>query len=204
MEKHVLKASRRDAVGKLAVRRLRREGLVPGNIYGHSEPNLNISLEATAVESFLDAGHRVVTVDVDGKEETSVVKEVQYDGLGSHIVHVDFARVSRFEKIELEVPIDLFGNVANGVVDFPKKEVLVYALASDLPERIEVRISDLKIGDIVRLKDLPVPPRCEFLDEPDAVILSVTEPKEEVVAGEAAVVEPEVIGKVKDEEDDKK
>jgi large subunit ribosomal protein L25 len=204
MEEYVLKARPRAEFGTKAARRLRSQGLLPANIYGHKEGNLLVTLDRKEFRRFFDAGHRIVTIEIDGKAEQGVLKEVQYDGLGSELVHVDFARVSRFEKIELEVPLELVGTVSGGVVDFPRKEVRIRGLPRQIPERIELRIGHLKIGDSVRARELPVPEGCELLGDLETIVVAIHEPKIEEIKPpvEAAPTEPELVGRAKAKEEE--
>jgi large subunit ribosomal protein L25 len=204
MDEFVLKGLPRAEFGKKASRQLRRDGRLPVNIYGHKQDNLNATLDAREFRRFFEAGHRIATLDIDGAQEYGVIKEVQYDGLGSEILHVDFSRVSKHEKIEIEVPFEVFGVVLAGVMDFPHKEVKVRGVPASLPEHIELRVGEMKIGDTIRVKDIPVPEGCSILDDPELVILAVHAPKgveeAEEESTEGASSEPEVIGKPNDEE----
>ncbi len=205
MEEFVLKGLPRADCGKKASRHLRQDGRLPVNIYGHKEDNLNATLDEREFRRFFEAGHRIATLDIDGKQEHGLVKEVQYDGLGSAILHVDFTRVSKDEKIEIEVPFSLLGVVAAGVMDFPHKEVKIQGLPASIPEHIELGVGDLKIGDSIRVKDVPVPAGCTILDDSDLVVLAVHAPKGiealEEAPSDVAASEPEVIGKPKEEDD---
>ncbi len=206
MEQFVLNAEPRAQFGSRAAELLRQSGRVPANIYGHKEANVLVSLDTKEFTKFLGAGHRFVTIRVGKKDEPSVVKEVQYDFLGSSLIHVDFSRISRDEKVEVEVPVETIGIPkglsAGGVLDFPMKEVLITGFPQDLPERIEINIEGLELGHAIRLKDLPVPANCVFSGNPELVIVTVVHQKTEtpVAPAEGAPVQPEVIGKKKEEE----
>jgi len=208
MEQFVLSAEARTEFGSRASELLRKRGRVPGNIYGHKEANVFVSLDLKEFSKFLGAGHRFVTIRVGAKDEPSVVKEVQYDHMGSTIIHVDLTRVSRDEKVQVEVPIETLGIPkglsAGGVLEFPLKEVLVSGFPQDLPERITVNIESLELGHAIRLKDLAPPANCTFVGDPERVVLTVVHQKIEapVVAApvEGAPVQPEVITRKKEEE----
>ena len=209
MEEHVLEAEPRSETGSRAARIYRSEGRLPANVYGHKEANLHVTLDTKEFTRFLDAGHRVATLRVGGKDEHGVVREVQYDSLGSHVVHVDFARVGRDEKIEVEVPIETVGvpkGVASGgLLEQPLKSILVRGLATNVPEHIELRVEDFEIGTDVRVRDLPVPANCELVhDEEDLVLHVVARRGTEAAApeGEEAPSQPEVIGRKKEDEGD--
>lgn len=206
MEQFVFPAESRTQIGSKPSRMIRARGRIPGNIYGHKEANVLISIDYKEFAKFLGAGHRFLTLRIGQKDESSVVKEVQYDHLGSTIVHVDFSRVSRDEKVEVVVPIETVGIPkglsGGGVLDFPMKEVSVSGFPQDLPEHITVNIESLELGHAIRLKDLPTPPRCVFVGNPESVILTVVHQQVEapVAPVEGAPAQPEVIARKKDEE----
>jgi large subunit ribosomal protein L25 len=205
MEKIVFQAEPRKEVGTRAARRIRASGRLPANIYGHGESQILVSIDAKEFTKFLDAGHRIVTVRVDGKEERSVVKEVQYDALGSTLIHVDFTRITKDEKIQMSVPVETIGAPkglsAGGVLVFPLKELDITGLPDDIPEHFPIRIEALEMGQAIRIKDLTPPERCEFAADPESVVIMIAHPREEAPAApvEAQAAQPEVIGKKKEE-----
>ena len=205
MEKIVFQAEPRKDVGTRAARRIRARGLLPANIYGHGDAQILISIDAKEFTKFLDAGHRIATVRVNGKEERSVVKEVQYDALGSALIHVDFTRISRDEKIQMSVPVETIGSPkglsAGGVLVFPLKELDITGLPDDIPEHFPINIEALEIGQSIRLKDLTAPAKCEFVADPESVVIMIAHPREEAPLApvESAPAQPEVIGKKKEE-----
>lgn len=206
MEQFVLNAESRNAFGSRASKRIRETGRVPANIYGHKEANVFVTLDAKEFGKFLGAGHRIVTIRVGSKEEPSVVKEVQYDHLGMGLVHVDFTRIRRDEKIQVEVPIETIGVPkgisGGGVLEFPLKEVLVSGFPQDIPEHIAINIEALELGHVVRVKDLPATANCSYVDDPETVVVTIVHQTIEVPVApvEGVPVLPEVIGKKKEEE----
>ncbi len=206
MEEFVLKADPRNEFGSRAARRLRASGGLPANIYGHGEQNLSVILDAKEFGHFFDAGHRIVTINVSGKKETSVIKEVQYDAIGAALLHVDFNRVSKDEAITIEVPVETVGTAkgvaGGGILETPLKGVRLEGLADKIPERLEVTIDEMQVGDTIRVRDLTLPEGCRVLDQEDLVVVAVTTTsvESEVDVGEAATSEPEFIGRKKDEE----
>jgi len=208
MDQISLNADPRSAFGSRAARSIRARGRIPANLYGHEEGNLHFSLDAKAFSKFLEAGHRLVTIRLGEQEESSVVKEVQYDPLGTTLIHVDFTRVRLDEKIEVEVPIEPIGvpkgAAGGGVLEFPLKEVRITGFPQDLPEKYELNIETLELGQSIRLKDLSPPPNCSFTEDPELVVAAIAHPREEVAApaaDEEQAVQPEVIGKKKPEEE---
>src|SRR5215207_314274 len=219
MEKVVLKATKRDVIGK-QVKAMRRAGQLPAVIYGrHSEPII-ITLDAHTAALTLGklTSSSLVTIDVDGTEYASLVREKQRDYIKNRILHVDFLAVSLDEKLRATVSIHFVG-VSLAVKDFGAvmihnlEQLEVEALPGDLPERIDVDISVLaRIGDGIRVRDVIVPDTIRVLDNPDTMVVVATAPKVEeeegVVAGAEAVAtaegEPELSvdrGKKEDEEE---
>lgn len=213
MEKVVLKAVRREVIGK-KVGALRRAGQLPAALYGrHVEPT-PITLDAhdaTLALAHLSSSS-LITIQLDGKEYPALVREKQRDFIKNRLLHVDFLAVSMTEKIRASVGIELAG-VAPAVKDFNAilvtglTELEIECLPADLPERVEVDITGLKeIGDSLYVRDIQVSDKVRIIDDPDELIVVVTAAKEEVieeVAAEAVeeLAEPEVIEKGKKEEE---
>ena len=225
MEKVVLKATRRDVVGK-QVKALRREGKLPAVIYGrHTEP-VNVNMDAhTAAQALAKlTSSSLVTIDVDGTEYFALVREKQRDYIKNRLLHVDFMAVSLNEKIRTRVDVHFIG-VSPAVKDFNAvmvhnlETLEVECLPTELPERIDLDISILaKPGEGIRVKDVVVPENIRLLDDPDTMVAVATFAKveEEVavpgaevaaVAAVAAPTEPELSverGKKEEEADEKK
>jgi len=211
MEKLVIAAEKRSTIGK-RVGVLRREGKLPGVIYGHKfEPTAIIMDLKEATRALNQAtSSSIVTVVLEGKEIASLVRERQRDYLKNRFIHIDFQAVSLTEKIRTAVNIEFTGIAPavkdfNGVVVDGLNSVEVEALPSDLPERFVLDISVLKeIGDSILVKDLVVPANVEVLTPEDEMLILITSPagEEEVTAAED--LEPEVIekGKKEAEEED--
>lgn len=202
MDEIKLIAQERSDYGRKASRTFRKEGLLPANIYGLGKENLTVTVNTKEFTRIFMAGHRIFTLEVGDGKEQSVVKEVQYDNLGSEVIHVDFTRIDITQKITLDVGVELIGTVASGMLQFPMKEVKVESLPAGFPASISINVIELKIGDAIRIEDLEVPDGCVFVDDPDALVLQVVAPIEEVeeeaveeVGEEADGAEPEVIGK---------
>jgi large subunit ribosomal protein L25 len=217
MEKVILKASPRTSTGR-HVRALRRTGQLPGVLYGHNVEPIIISLDAREATKVLVrlSSSSLVTIDLDGKEYPSLVREKQMNYIKRNLIHVDFQVVSLTEKIRANVSIVLTGNSA-AVKDFNAmlinglNELEVEAFPQDLPESVEVDISALvKIGDGIHVRDLVLSDKVTVLSTADEMIVLATAPAkeevEEVVTPEAAIVEgevePEVIEKGKKEEEE--
>jgi large subunit ribosomal protein L25 len=215
MEKVVIKATKRTVTGK-HVANLRREGKLPGVLYGHHLAPLPISMDLKETTNILSklSGSSIVNIEVENQEHAALVREKQWNYLRGSLLHVDFQAVSLTEKLRTDVSIELVGvspavKDLNAVVVSGIEEVEVECLPKDLPENISVDISNLKnIGDSIYLRDVPVPKDVVFLTDPNELIAVVSFIKEEVVEVvapvEAAAVEgtePEVIEKGKKEEE---
>ncbi len=217
MEKVIIKATHRTVTGR-HVRALRRSGELPGVIYGHNVAPIAISMNARDASKTLFhlTSSSLVTVDVEGKEYASLVREKQRNYVKGNVIHVDFQVVSLTEKIHANVAIELTG-LSPAVKDFNAvlvtglTELEVEAFPQDLPERVVVDIGSLvNLGDGIHVRDIVLPDKVLVLDEPEGMIVLATTPKveeEEVVAPEAEVVagemaEPEVIEKGKKEEEE--
>jgi large subunit ribosomal protein L25 len=212
MEKVVLKASKRDVSGK-QVKALRRAGQLPAVIYGrHVEP-VSISLDAHSASLALSklTSSSLVTIDVDGTEYPSLVRERQRNYIKGTLLHVDFLAVDLTEEIRASVRVEISGvspavKDNNAVLVTNITTLEVECLPTDLPERFVVDISTLKqVGDGIRVSDLAVPENVRILTDLDEMIVVTTFAKaeEEVapVAEGAAPEEPEVIEKGKKEEE---
>jgi large subunit ribosomal protein L25 len=191
MEKVVIKADRRDVVGK-QVKALRRAGKLPAVIYGrHTEP-INISLDAHTAALALGrlTSSSLVTIDVNGTEYAALVREKQRDFIKRRLLHVDFMAVSLDEKIRASVSVHFVGvspavKDHNAVLVHNLEELEVECLPPDLPERIDVDISALvRPGDGLRVKDVVVTDKVRLLDDPDTMVAVATFAKveEEVAA----------------------
>ena len=224
MEKVVIKATKREVVGK-QVKALRREGKLPAVIYGrHTEP-VNVVMETHVASQALAklTSSSLVTIDVEGTEYFALVREKQRDYIKNRLIHVDFMAVSLTEKLRTKVDVHFIG-VSPAVKDFNAvmvhnlETLEVECLPADLPERIDLDISVLaKPGEGVRVKDVVVSDKVRLLDDPDTMVAVATFAKVEeetaaVPGAEAAVAavsaaEPELSverGKKEDEAEEKK
>ncbi len=212
MEQVVINAAPRTVIGK-QVKQLRRQGLVPGILYGYGIEPMPLQFEAKELERVVrQAGSStLVQVIVEGKPYTAVVRDVQRDAIKRYIKHVDFQALSMTEKVRLPISLTLVGEApaeSQGATILQQlNEIEVECLPSALVHTIEVDISRLtEPGQVIAAKDLEVPEGIELLADPDEVIvIAAAEEEEEEVAGEEAVVEsaePEVITEKKAEEEE--
>jgi large subunit ribosomal protein L25 len=211
MEKVVLKATKRTVIGK-QVSQLRREGQLPGVIYGHKIEPTPITLEAHNAGLVIPhlTSSSIVNIELDGKLIPSLVREKQKNYIKNVYTHIDFQAISLTETIRAEVSLHFHG-LAPAIKEFSAaivnnmETVEVEALPNDLPERIEVDLSVLaKIGDAIHVRDLVIPARVTLLTDVDEMVAVATATHEEVVevVPSAEVAEAEVIEKGKKEEEE--
>ncbi len=208
MEKFVLNAQLRSERGSRRMTKIRGTGRLPAVIYGHKQENRPITFDAKEITGFIHAGHRFLTVSIEGVEENGMLKEVQYDSYGTQVIHVDIARIDIHEKITTPVRLEPAG-VPKGISQggnfgMSRHEVLVEGPASEIPEKIVVNVAGLELGHVMRIKDLPPVPGCRYTEDPEGAVASVALKKiEEVPVTAAPVPElPELIAKKKDVEEE--
>ena len=207
-----LEATTRESRGKNEARRLRVAGKIPAVVYGGADGAVPISVDPKVLSRILHSGsglNTIIGLDVAGKGVTQVlVKEFLLDPIKHSMLHADFYRVQMDKAITVTVVISLKGEakgvkLQGGIVDFPHREVEVECLPGDIPEHLTVDVSDLMIGQGVRLKDLATGAKWTPVSDPDTLIVHVIAAKvEEAPAeGAAAAAEPEVVKKGKGDED---
>src|SRR5215208_6964799 len=197
MERVRLEVTERDSVGTRASRRLRREGLVPGVLYGRGKPPHPICVPERQLRRALtgDHGlHAILDVVLEGQKTThaSILKEAQHDPLKGRLVHVDLQEVRLDQPIQAQVVVDLTGEPEGvkegGVMSQVVREIHVEALPMEIPDRIELDVSGMKIGDTLRLADLTPQEGVTYLDDLEETVLAtvtmptlIVEPEEEEV-----------------------
>jgi len=187
-----LTAEPRGVFGK-HVRRLRRQGIVPANIYGHGDSRA-IQAPARALEHLLVHGGRtgVVSIAVNGATETALMKGIQRDPISGHLLHVEFQAVSMTEEVTSSVPIRFVGESPavtkmGGIMTHPRTAVHVTARAVDLPEAMEVDVSVItELHGAIHVSDLAESPNYKITDAPEEVLAMVEPPKVEVEEVEEA------------------
>ena len=198
-------ASQRIALGSRANKRLRDSGFIPAVVYGHKEAVIPVALPKKEITNHLNHGAHLFDLALDGKSEKVLVKEVQYDHLGIEIIHVDFARVSLDEKVEVTVPLELKGTPKGeeegGVLQQIISELEIECLVTDIPDAIRHNVSDLAKDSVLHIKDLKLPAGVRALQDGDLIVATVKEIAEETPTETAeGVAEPEVIGRKAEDE----
>ena len=220
MAQITVQAEEREQLGKGANRRLRAQGKLPAVLYGHGVESVAVSVELRDVDHILrsETGHNTIFKLALGKSSNDVlIKDYQLDPIQGTLVHADFQTVAMDEKMTFMVPIQLQGTslgvVAGGVMDLVLREIELECFPADVPDHILVDVTDLEIGDAIRVEALHFDKsKAELLSDPALVVLTVVPPHvekepEEVALEEAEVLEgeeaeePEVIKKGKEEEE---
>jgi len=193
MEQITLKLTKRDELGSLNSRRLRRTGKIPGIVYGHKQQCVPVTVDADELNNLVDTGARMLNIDLDGTTESVMVRNVQFDTFGEKPLHVDFSRVAMDEQIHIEVNIEFHGEPVGvrdgGNLDLGIHQVNIACLPADVPEAIRAELSELNIGDTFHVRDLDVPPGVQFLTPGDAVVANVRPPVAEEPAAEEEALE---------------
>jgi large subunit ribosomal protein L25 len=208
-----LAATAREKTGKGAARQARFQKKVPAVIYGHGRATQTLMVDALALEKALtgiEPASTLIELSVDGKTSRTLIREIQRHPLRPDIIHVDFYEIKSGEKITLKVPVHLVGTPdgvrnAGGVLDQVTREVEIEVLPEHIPDRVELDVTALKIGDSLHVSELVIP-NAVILTGADLTIATVVPPRAEEVAAptpEAAteVAEPELIRKVREGEE---
>src|SRR5262249_24378760 len=176
--------------------RLRKEGFVPGVLYGRGEP-VAISIQERELRRALTGAaglHSILDVQIDGKGTThaSILKDYQVDKVRGGVTHVDLQEVRLDQTITASVAVHLIGGEdapgvrEGGVLSQPLREVQVEALPLEIPEHIDLDVSQMATGDTLRISDISVPDRVTLLDDPETVLATVRAPTREIVEEEVA------------------
>lgn len=206
-ESVVLNAQDRQGAGTRWARRLRKQGQVPCALYGHREATLSLTIAGGEIAKAIRHGVRLIDLKHGKGTNKALIREVQWDHLGQDILHVDFARISVDERIEVEVRVEIRGT-APGVAEggnliSPLHTLLVECLAIAIPESIRVNIGELHLNQSIHVKELKLPEGVKVLNDEDAIVVQVIPAKAEAEPTplEAATTgEPEIIGKKKEDE----
>lgn len=208
MEIIMIKADVREKIGSKEAQRLRKSNLVPAVLYGGKDKNQLLSIPKKEAWKLLGHGTRLIDLAFSNKTERVLVKDLKYNTVDEAIIHIDFARVAMDELLSISVAIILKGTPKGakegGVLEHNLRNLNVKCLPAAIPEKIELDISGLEVGDILRVKDLKLPEGVTTTVALDIAVAGVHMPKvEEVapVAAEVTTAEPEVITAKKPEEE---
>jgi large subunit ribosomal protein L25 len=213
MKELVVEVTSRETLGKNPARRLRHAGLIPAIVYGAKRDPVPVAVDPRKLLEIIhsDSGaNTIFQVNLGGVERRPhvMIKEYQVDPVKGKLLHADLVRIQMDEVIEVEVPVQVSGEPAGvkldgGILEHVTREVRVSCLPGDIPEHVTIDVSPLKIGDHLRVSDLPRNDRYRILTDPEQILVVVSPPAKEeapVVVAEAAPAapaEPEVIKKGK-------
>ena len=202
VETKVLQAKIRSSHGTQAARKERAAGLVPAIIYGHKQEPVSIVLDAHDLNIELMHHHRLLEIELDGKKEQLLLKDVQYDYLGDTVIHVDLNRVNLSERVQVSVEVVFKGTPQGvndgGTLDIHQPTVELECLVTSIPENVRADVSEMKLGDDFIAGSLVLPEGAKLVIPPETVLAVISmvaeEPAEEAPAEEGAT-EPEVIAR---------
>jgi large subunit ribosomal protein L25 len=218
----VLEATTRDRLGKNEAGRLRREGRVPSVLYGGANEAgkaeaISIEVDPKALMRILHSqsgANTLITLRLGGESARVMLKEFQLDPIDHRLLHADFYRVAMDRALTVTVPVVLRGEAPGvkqqgGILDFVHREIQIECLPADIPEHVEVDVSNLMLNQSIRLRDIIESVKWKPVSEPDIMLAHVVAPRAEAepapVEAEAATAtpaEPEVIKKGKIEKED--
>jgi large subunit ribosomal protein L25 len=214
-EQNTLEAQPRTPGTKNDARRVRKQGKVPGVVYGAGKQTLSVSVDPRQVSRIVHSktGYNTVfDLTVDGERTKAMIVDWQYEPIKGALLHIDLKRIAMDRKLRVNVPIELVGEPAGvklqgGILEQIVREVEVECLPGDIPNTVELNVSELVFGMVLRVSDLPKMEKIKYVSDPEQPVAHIISIKEEevatpeVVAGEAAATpaEPEVIKKGKQE-----
>lgn len=213
-----IKAEKRAVFGKNASRRLRREGMMPAVLYGADRANVPLTLKKKDIFTILmsESGERTIfQIHYDSELKNVMIKELQRNPVSDEILHADFIQIAMDRAIRVSIPVIAIGEAVGvrtegGFVDFITREVEIECLPKNIPEHIEVDISNLHLRQSLKVGDLTAPEGVKLISHPDTLLVLIEAPSKEeevVVEAEEEVIaeptEPEVIKKERAEEEPK-
>ena len=216
----VIDVQAREQIGKNEARRLRKQGLIPGVVYGGDRPPVSITVDPRAIITVLhsESGtNTLLTLRLDKQEDrrrTVMIREVQREPARGRPIHADFVRIDMTAELTVKVPVHLTGTpigvkTEGGLIDYVHREVEVTCLPADIPGSLEIDVSELHINQHIEAGQLPLPERVRLITDPGQVLAVIVVPRAEVEVAPAAVegevaaapAEPEVIKKGKETEE---
>lgn len=196
----------RDAVGTSRVRKLRATGLVPAILYGHGQENVNLAIAKEAVNTVIKHGSKMLALTGD-IQDTALLREVQWDSFGIEILHIDLARVSKDEAVEITLPVELHGEAPGlsegGQLKFTTHELTIRCPAGSIPEHLVISIASLHLGQSVHASEVKLPEGATMITPGSVVVVQIAQPNAAADDTGATGSEPELIRKEKADDDKK-
>ena len=182
----------RNSFGKGAARKIRATGKVPAVIYGHGTEPQHVTLPGHEISLILRKANQVLELDIQGKTQLVLVKDVQKDPVRQIIEHLDLIVVRKGEKVQVEVFVHLIGETAAGTVaELDAKTLLLEVEATQIPENVTVDIEGAEAGTHILAKDVTLPAGAVLISDPDALVVAVSVPQEQDLGEVAEVAEGE-------------
>ncbi|MEU4365248.1 50S ribosomal protein L25/general stress protein Ctc [Promicromonospora sp. NPDC023987] len=182
-----LAAEPRTEFGKGAARRIRRDNKIPAVLYGHGDAPVHVTLPGHESMLALRQTNVLLNIQLDGKGQLAVAKDVQRDPVRNVIEHIDLQVVTAGEKITVDISVNIVGESAPGTIHLVEEQTLsIEAEATHLPESVDVSIEGLESGSQILAGDVKLPAGAELLTDPSYVVVLVTEPRGEAGDDESA------------------
>lgn len=182
-----LAAEARTEFGKGAARRIRRADKIPAVLYGHGSAPVHVTLPGHQTMMALKHSNALFSIELEGKGQLAIAKDVQRDPVRNVIEHVDLLIVKKGEKVAVEVPVAVTGESAPGTIHLVDLQTLaIEAEATHLPESVEVSIEGLEAGSQILAGDVVLPKGTTLTADAELLVVSVTEPQAEAIEDEAA------------------
>lgn len=200
-----IQVERREELGSRYSKRLRKAGRLPAVIYGHKQDPVHVTADYKEVVGHLHRNAHLLNAQLDGKTESVLIRDVQWDHLGSNIIHIDLARVDLTERVTVEVPLHFVGDAPGlksegAILEHQITEIEVEALAVEIPEEIRVDVSGLELGQTITVGDLKLPSGVTTKLDPETIIASISVVEEQKEADPSdAPAEPKLIGRKTEE-----
>ena len=206
-----LSAEKRERTGSRYSQRLRNAGGLPAVVYGHKEEPVSISLNAHEAIMHISRGEKVFELDIEGTKQHVLLKDLGYDYLGTNIIHADFARVDLNERVHTKAHLRFVGDAeglksSGAIMMHPVTELELDVLVSNIPDHVDVDVSEMQVGDIIHASDVKLPlETMKLITDPETIVAQIVLKAVQDEEGEAGEVgaggaEPEVINEKKDAE----
>lgn len=206
-----LKAKKRENLSRSTTKQLRKDGYIPGVVYGKSQEPITVSVNnIDLIKTIRDEGRNaIISLEIEDEKPVDVmVHDYQKEIVKDDIIHVDFFAVDMAEEMDVQVPVRIEGEAIGvkegGVLQQPVFELQVRAKPADIPEEITVDVTNLNIGDSLAVQDIEKTGSYEILDDPETTVVVILAPDTDDVEADTDVdesIEPELVGAKDDEEE---
>lgn len=189
----VLKVEKREGTGKYVAFDMRKQGLIPAVMYGAGVDNTNLSVNERELQMLLEKGARLIDLDIAGKKQMALLKGLQYATIGKHILHADFNAIDENTPLHVDVELETVGEAPGvkdgGILVLDLHAIAVECLPRNLPEKLVIDVSAMKIGSVVYVQDIKLPAGVKVKNHGDVAAVSCHHPSravENAAASEAA------------------